>query len=68
MSKYSVTHPARRQKSRQAALPLNLRQSIDIAIWLEENIADPLLISLARVVRRRIEQQIPLDNDRGLPQ
>ena len=53
-------------QAHQAALPLNLSQALDVAVWLEENLAlDPLLVSLARVVRRRLESQIPIDGDRA---
>ena len=52
-------------QAHQNALPLNLSQALDVAVWLEGNLAlDPLLVSLARVVRRRLESQIPLIEDK----
>ena len=50
----------------QGALPLNLSQALDVVVWLEENTFDPLLVSLARVVRRRLEAHIPLTDNQPL--
>lgn len=66
----SITRFSGRNKpqAHQAALPLNLRRAVDMAVWLEENSQafDPLLVSLARVVRRRLEAQIPLTDNQPL--
>lgn len=48
-------------KPRVRALPLDLSRQIDCCIYLEESIVDPLTRRFASILRRRLEEHVPVD-------